>query len=299
MADLNNTSKNESYYTDLDLAISYPVRFWFFLFSDILSILCSFFVPYHVLSIRNFRRSLHNHTIVILLLINLIYELIDIPLILQYYRLNGVWQTTPILSQFWPFIDSGLYTTQLIVFAWSTIERHILIFHDRWLLGKRKLLFFHYFPLIILLLYCLIYYILIIFYPFCEYLNYQLVINGAYVPCIYLNPIFSQWDLISHQIIPTFLIIIFSMGLLVRVLWQKTRLRRSIQWRKQRKLTIQVLSISILYLLFQFPWTFFQFLNLVGVSADTTKNPLKYTYFLCYYVEFLFPFVCCGSLPGC
>ncbi len=125
-----------------------------------------------------------------------------------------------------------------------------MIFHDRWLLTKKKRFFIHYLPLIILLIYCFIYYCVIAFYPFYESSNFQSPIIGVFVPCIYDNGILLQWDLICHVIIPTLIIVIFSFGLLLRVLWQKSRLRRGIEWRKQRKIIIQSLSVSILYLVF-------------------------------------------------
>ena len=164
--------------------------------------------------------------------------------------------------------DCYFYTAQLILFAWSAVERHILVFHDRWLIGKMRRYLFHYLLLLILPLYCLIYYGLFVFYPFCEFLNYQSIINGVAIPCMYLNSIFAQYDVVANQIIPTFIIVISTLGMLIRVLFQKRTLGRAIQWKKQRKLIVQTLSISILYACFQFPWTFFQFCDLIHLSID-------------------------------
>jgi len=299
MIETNDTVSDESSYTEVDLAISYQTRFWLFLISDILSFLFTCFVLFHFLFVQRLRQSINNHTTIVLLVLNIIYELTDLPLIIHYYRLDGLWQPTPIiLSKFWSFFDSYIYTTQIIIFAWSTVERHILIFHDRWLAGKTKRFLFHYFPLILLLFCYLIYYTMLIFYPFCDYLNYQLLVNGVPVACIYLNSTFAPYDLIINQIIPTFIIVISSLGLLIRVILKKRRLRRVIEWKKQRKLIIQTLSISILYACFQFPWTLFQFCDLIHLSVDNGRNALKYTYFFSYYVTFLFPFVLCASVPG-
>ena len=85
---------------------------------------------------------------------------------------------------------------------------------------------------------------------------------------MYLNSIFAQYDVVANQIIPIFIIVISTLGLLIRVLFQKRTLGRAIQWKKQRKLIVQTLSISILYACFQFPWTFFQFCDLIHLSID-------------------------------
>jgi hypothetical protein len=66
MSGLNNSSNGELSNIESDLIISFSVRFWLFLLSDILSILCSFFVLYHLLFTRHLRQSLHNHTIYIM-----------------------------------------------------------------------------------------------------------------------------------------------------------------------------------------------------------------------------------------
>ncbi|CAF4169591.1 unnamed protein product, partial [Adineta steineri] len=152
------------------------------------------------------------------------------------------------------------------------IERHILIFHYR-------------------------YYNIVIFYPSCKNFNYQLTINGVFVPCIYFDPIFSKLDIIFHQFIPTLNIVIFSIGLLLRVLWQKTRLNRSIQWRQQRKLALEILSIAIVYLFFQMPRVFLQFCYVFGLPIDTERIVISYAYLFTYYTTFTFPFICCGSIP--
>ncbi len=47
------------------------------------------------------------------------------------------------------------------------------------------------------------------------------MINGVFISCVYMNPIFAKYDLIVNETIPTFIIIIFSIALFLRVLWQK------------------------------------------------------------------------------
>jgi hypothetical protein len=253
MINTSNTFDSKASSAYAELAISYPVRFWLFLISNMLSMQCCLFVLYQLLFIRNLRESLSNHIIIVLLLLDLLFECTNIPFIIHYYRRNGIWQITRPFSQIWSFLSFGIYPTKTIVFAWCTIERHILVFHHRLLLNPRNRFVLHYLPLIIVPLYGLIYYSLIIFYPFCDYLYSQSTLNGVYTPCFLIDPILSKYDLIVNQIIPVLIIISFTLGLFFRFQLQKGRLRQSLEWRKQRKLIIQVLSIFIIFSGFQFP----------------------------------------------
>ncbi|CAF2944454.1 unnamed protein product [Rotaria sp. Silwood2] len=298
MSNLSNTSTEES--TDFypDIMLSYSFRFWLFLISNILSILCCFFVLYYLLFDRILRQSLNNHVIIILLFICLLYELLDVPFILNFFRYGFNWEFSVSFSVFWSFLDYSLYGTQFIIFSWATIERHILIFHDRCLLNRKRRFLIHYLPLIILIVYSSIYYCIIIFAPFCPYIFYRLPAYGVPFPCIYYYVnIIAIWELVCHQIIPIFIIILFSLSLLIRVLWKKSRLHRSIQWRKQRKMTIQLLSVSILYITFSAPGVFLNISYEFGVSRAVGITFMSYAYFFSYYIVFLFPFVCLGTLP--
>jgi hypothetical protein len=296
MASLNDTSPGNEVLSTFTFNIPIPVRFWLFLISNVLSILCSCFVLYCLLFDRTLRRALNNHFIIILLFNGLIYELIDVPMMLHFYRFGDAWKLTPSLFQFWPFIDYICYTTEILVFAWASIERHILVFHNRWVSTKKKRFFIHYLPLLTLPIYCFIYYFFTVIFLSCKTLSMQSAVNGVPIPCIFFYPIIGSWETMAHQIIPTFTISIFNVALILRVLWQKTRLRRAIQWRKQRKMIIQLLPISILYLLFNFPWIFIQFCYLVGLPVNGAISTYYYGIFLSIYIIFLFPFVCCGSL---
>lgn len=272
-------------------------RFWFLIILNALSIVCSLFVLYHLVFDRNLRKAMNNHIIIILLFIGIFLELTDIPYVIHFYRFDDTWQFTVQFSQFWTFIDYGFYSIQMLLFAWATIERHILIFHDQWLSTKKKRFFLHYLPIIIIIVYCLIYYLIIIVFLACDYMNYQSLVNGVPFPCVYEYSVVYTWDLIFNQIVSAMITAIFSVALLIRVLYQKARLFRQIQWRKQRKMTIQLLSVTILYQVFNFPWAFLQFCYVVKIPIDTDGVVFSTVYFLPYYLIELFPFVCCGMLP--
>jgi hypothetical protein len=109
------------------------------------------------------RHALNNHVIIIVLIIGLICELTDYPSLLYYYRNEGMWKRSLMFCQIWGLFDRGLYITQTVLFAWATIERHILIFHYKWVTTKKKRFFVHCLPPVALLLYCVILYTVVYF----------------------------------------------------------------------------------------------------------------------------------------
>ena len=272
-------------------------KFWSYLIFLIPSIFCSFFAIYHLLSNRTLRLSLNNHVIIVLLIIGLLPQVTDYPWLLYYYSHGGTWERSLIFCQIWGFIDWGIYVTQIILFAWATIERHILIFHDRWVSTKKKRLFVHYLPLFLLLLYCLILYTVVYLFPPC-----QNVVDYFYVTCVsaclFDDYVFSMFDVVAHETIPICLVIIFSITLLLRVLWQKYRIGQPIQWRKQRKMTIQLLAISLLYAIFFLPFAIVDVMLYWGYPVEELVDIREYALFLSYFTTPFYPYICIASIPN-
>ncbi len=106
-----------------------------------------------------------------------------------------------------------------------------------------------------------------------------------------------MWDSVFNQIFPTLIISLSSVALLIRVLWQKRRLRQQIHWQKYRKMAIQLLSISTLYIFLYLPFMLVRLAKLFGLPRSIGLEFSLYAVFFSYYVQFLFPFVCAGSLP--
>jgi hypothetical protein len=105
-----------------------------------------------------------------------------------------------------------------------------------------------------------------------------------------------MWEVIVHEIVPILIIVVFSIALLVRVLWQRHRIRQPIQWRKYRKMSFQLLSISLIYSIFSLPYMLMNMMILAGIQNEIFTAIFDYTQFLTYFVFFLFPFVCVLSL---
>lgn len=286
---------NSSSFT-YDEPIPNAAKFWTYLILLMPSLICSVFSLYYLLWNQTLRHALHNHAIIIFLLIALMYELTIYPWMLYFYHRQGIWQRTRFFCTIWLFIDWGLYYTQTMLFAWATIERHILIFHERWVSTKMKRLFIHYTPLIILAFYCLIYYIVILFYPPCKNIfdNYFMICVDS---CLMKSFSLYTYDTIVHQISSNLIIVIFSIGLLIRIRWQKHRVGQTLTWRKHWKMTVQLLFISMVYLIFSLPLTIINFLDLFGVHRDKIFNFTEYALFLNYCTILLCPIASTLSLP--
>ena len=298
MANNNSISHNTKSNNPFDISIPVSVRFWLYLIPDTLSILCSIFVLYHLLFDRTLRHALHNHVIIVLLFAGLVYETTTVPLMLYYYCVGNSWKRSTSFSRFWIFIDSLSYEIQLIGFAWASIERHILIFHSQWVLTQKKRFFVHYLPLVGVLMYCFIYYFAFDLFPFCGDIDFPSPTNGVPFSCIFFHRIMGKWDAICNLIVPTFIIIIFSLALLFRIIKQSTRFNRSIIWKKQRKVALQLLSISVLYLVFNFPRTILLIMTLSSTFTYVLIPYLSHLVFFALYTIFLFPIVCCGATSG-
>jgi sterol desaturase/sphingolipid hydroxylase (fatty acid hydroxylase superfamily) len=111
-------------------------------------------------------------------------------------------------------------------------------------------------------------------------------------------PAVGRFDSIVNDIIPTFSIVIFSILLLVRVLWQKRRLRQRIQWRNYRKMAIQLLSIASLYFFIDFPPMILYAMYTSGVSLS--YNDFDYygsSLYFTAHIIMLIPLVTAFSLP--
>lgn len=279
-----------------DYGLSASFRFWSYLVLNTGSVLCTLFVLYHLLFDRALRRALHNHIVIILLIVGLIYELTDIPWILYANYTGQSMFSGETFYLIWIFVDLGVYAILLGLFAWATVQRHILIFHDRWISTKKRRLIVHYGPMFAIIIYHLIYWTLIQFVLPCGNDSHGSLDSGLFIPCLFNKSILGTWDLIFNQVIPIFTIVVFSIGLIVRVVLQKRRLNQQMKWRRHRKMMIQLISLTSLYVVFNLPWVALILSSQFGLSHDIFDPVSIYLGYFFYYVVFFFPFACCASL---
>jgi hypothetical protein len=224
-SDTNSSSSSQT----LDQAL----LFGLFLGFDIPAVLCAIFVVYQLLSKRDLREALHNHVSIILLVLLLIYEIIDIPLHLQYLSTGVVRPSVPVFCLIWWFFDWGCFYTITMLLVFASIERHLLIFHSQIFSTMRKRLIFHYFPLMVIILFMIVFYSVAIFAPICENtFDYTTDLCGMFA-CYSTIPFFQIIEQVGFGIVAPLLMVISNFTLLIHVVWQKYRIHRSAQWKKQ------------------------------------------------------------------
>ncbi len=141
---------------------------WLYLVHLIPSVLVTIFDLYHLLTNRALRTALNNHVIILLISCGLIETLTDFVLCIYYYFNATALSSTLTFCIAWTFIGSTFLIGNFILMAWTSIERHIIIFHPNLLATKAKRFFFDYLPLTICILCSAIFYFVIFYILPCD-----------------------------------------------------------------------------------------------------------------------------------
>jgi sterol desaturase/sphingolipid hydroxylase (fatty acid hydroxylase superfamily) len=145
--------------------------------------------------------------------------------------------------------------------------------------------------------YISLFYIIVIFFLPCENVyDYTVPVCGA-SPCYQSYGILGMWEFIVNTSIPILLEGIVSIGLVVRVLWQKRRLQQSANWRKHRRMMIQLFLISGLNITLNLPISLIPLAHFCGLPPEYGVQAQLYFFFLGYFVFFLFPFASLCQFP--
>ncbi|CAF3922581.1 unnamed protein product [Adineta steineri] len=267
-----------------------------FVILEIPSILISIYIIYQFIHSRQFRSRLNNHSVIALIILSFIETTSELPIALQYLRLGHVQPMNSNFCLFWIWFNFSLQTTNLFLMGWTSIERHILIFHSGWVqttIGKIK---WHYIPLIFCSTYIPLFYLSCVIIYQCENIfDYSLYLCGS--PCYNNITWLSTFDWTTNMLIPSVAIPFLSISLLLRVLIQAKKMKRSLNWRSTRKMTLQLIVISILYLIFWFPLALISLIRIYFIPTFLNDVTLYYLNYTPYLVQLLMPYVCIACLP--
>jgi hypothetical protein len=217
----HNSSDNSSHIFSTAASTLPPgIGFWIMLLFNIPSTICSLCLIVHIIFNRTQRHALQNHTILLILLFGLPVQLVDINFYLVFFHYGSVQPPKPVTCLLWYFADNGFFSGGMILIAWLAIERHILIFYDRWLSNRRGRFLYHYLPLILILAYVIPYYTIVIFFPPCENaFDYSAAVCGT-LACYHTYGFLGIWEFVANSTAPVFIESIFSIALILRVQWQ-------------------------------------------------------------------------------
>jgi hypothetical protein len=138
---------------------------------------------------------------------------------------------------------------------------------------------------------------MIYIYSCVNYFDYTTNLCGG--PCYVFNPLPSTFDLIFNLAFFEAIGVLTNIVLVSRVLHKKYRMKQQHMWKKNRRLLIQVLSITLLHNIMLFFMVIFMLIELFSLVpqpmlVDITFNVLQYGVYL---VHLLCPFVSLIGLP--
>ena len=200
----------------------------------------------------------------------------------------------------WWVINSGFYGAIAVFLAWGSFERHILVFHQRQLLRTvRQRFFVHYLPLILLSIYLAGFYVSVVIFPPCaNTFDFESVGCGL-SPCYHSVAYLHLWDYIVNAVVCTVIETTCSVGLLIRAFWQKRRARGPMNWRKHRRMVVQLLLVSSVSLAIILPQSLIVVIRQIGGRsmkefAVETDPYIAHLYIL---MILIIPFICLAGLP--
>ncbi|UJR07908.1 hypothetical protein I4U23_012191 [Adineta vaga] len=258
-----------------------------------LAIACNIFVLYHLLVDKNLRKELHNHVIIVILFATLEFNLIHAPFSINLFRTGSVWPRSIIACSIWRFTAYLGCNANDVLLAWAAVERHILIYHSNMLRISRNRFLFHYLPIILLVIYLFGFNAACFLTPAC-FANYNFNVVFCDATCLNSVPFMASWYLMVNQLVAATLAIIFSLILWVRVIVKRKRSKGSIEWRRLHKLTMQVVVITILFIILEMPYAITCTLAYTGYFTGSIifdySNSISL--FFCYIMPIIMPFAC-------
>ncbi|CAF3254504.1 unnamed protein product [Rotaria sp. Silwood2] len=291
-----NTSTNDTVFLPL-MENGRWLKLVIFPLVQVPSCLCAIFLIYYLIFNPRLRQSLSNHTILLLLVISLFFNTNVLGILEDYWRRSYTW---PPSDLFCSYANISFYSTSasnLLIMAFASIERHILIFHINLTNSPVKRLCSHYAPMILIPLYALFFYIgAIAIYP-CESI-YDYSQRFCLWPCFYMDKILPAIEAIVNVGLPFVIIPIASISLFIRVLWQKRSMQlQAYKWKRDRKMTLQLLSITLLYLILWMPLNMALVINVFWLPDFLIEEQVNYIYLMPFIVQLLYPFIALLSYP--
>jgi len=275
------------------------VKFYIILILQILSIsLCLLIFTFFILHPTVLRKLQHKATLVLLIL-NFTQLTLNLPLALHFYLLGRVSPATSAYCKWWIFIESTLDAVNEFLAATISLQRHILVFKPNMLNVRLTRYLLYYLPLLFSVIYPTTFYMAtVLFYP-CDDTQWDFTAITCGTTACYLsgNNNLATYDWIVDTALPSIVILLSDIVLVIRVTKQRYRRRQAITWSKQRRMTLQLLSISSIYLVTWLPNIVIGILQQFYPSAFLNVIEKNYVGDLTYLICLLIPWICIGLLP--
>lgn len=274
------------------------IKFGLFIFLEPPALVCNLILIYYLIADRTLRHTIHYHSILVLLIITLLTNLVELPRIIHYLHVGMVVPHSDLNCLFWQWCDYFLFSSANLYMFWLSFERYLLIFHGSLYTTVKRRLLFHYLPMVVILVYAFCWYTVVVFiYPCKRQFDFSQPLCGF--PCYTTHANVSLYDLIAHTGLPLAASMVLDTSLIIRVLYRKRvgLQHQGGQWYRYRKMIIQLLTISSLYLSNQLPFTTVVFLQLFINLPDWLGHiQVVYLYYLFWLLTLLLPLGCIGCM---
>ncbi|UJR32663.1 hypothetical protein I4U23_020123 [Adineta vaga] len=244
-------------------------------------------------------QKLQHQALLVLLIVNFIQLSINMPMVIHFFRLGRISPETSTYCKLWMYVESTLDCASASIVAIMSIQRHTLVFHFITLRIRFNKYIYYYLPLLLGITYPMIFYLAtVVFYP-CDDTQWNFTLNMCGDKTCYLSndQILATFDWIVNTGLPVVVIIIGNVALIVRVIRQKLRRQQSVSWVKQRRMTLQLLSISCLYLIAWLPSIISGLMQQIVPSESVYGIQEDYISDLTYLISLLLPWLCIGLVP--
>ena len=278
----------------------YKVKFIIIIILEISALFVSLLIIMFLIKHRSEVKKMQNRSLIILFAINLIELLTDIPMSIDFYYFQSVRFATANYCTWWTFTLFSFCVIDEFLMATISIQRHLFIFQAHIFQNRRKRYIFYYLPLIISIVYPILFYIYSIFLVTCDgsQWDFSLPVCGL-ANCYFLyNVTLTLFDYVFNNTTPLVVIFIANVVLIIRVVKQKHQHQQRVVWRKHRRMTVQLVCISSLYLIAWLPLIIDTLILNISPSDSLVQFNTNYISELPILACFGLPWVYAGLLSG-
>ena len=254
------------------------IKFSLLLVLQCFSLPCFLYIFFQFRYRIRLRHSLNHHAVIVLLIVSFLFVTMAVPLTLAYLFTSAVLPENEPFCSLWNCFHYSVNIVNLFLMGFTSLERNWLIFHSHFTQNKLRRLLFHYLPMVFCLVYPPAFYMSAMFIYQCES-TYDYTQLLCKYPCYFDNVLWWKIDLFFNNYTPLFLIPASCIVIYVRILIQKSHLKRQrFKWRRDKQLVVQIWAICTEYLAMWMP-TF-----LVQAQID-------YMYLFPYLVHLIYPYI--------
>lgn len=244
--------------------LSNHVFFYIFLLLDIPSLLSSLLLFYYFFCLPECRRQPYSNQMIIYFLSStFLINSINIPLMLPYfqgYHYITFMRDPNSFCIFWSMYDYTVCSLVLWLIALLSLERYLQIFFQQLVMKtRRRRVFLYYGIIVILVVFIFFWYLyLVALYP-CAQTDFDFTQMFCNTPCYPSagGAFLLNFDWIISSLLPVFLTILFTLMLILHVVYQRHKIKRHLlqrrTWKRTRKMFLQLVPITLIFLLFIMP----------------------------------------------